>query len=734
MVAFRSLVQPPTWKTQTDHRLRFLNFVFSPCDNKYSNCFHYRHTMANWTPDHSTSLSLLLDDVVGTKEMIDIRQNYCRIRDCLKSHSDKHSSYFTGSKSEGLDLPGSDEDFMFDINNICNIKIIQSSDEMPQTPCSTWLMCVENVPPGFALLQYVHHNSNFIHPFLITATYIMNGLQYLSSDCTIAHFAIPHNFLSNFLSNFLGRNIKIRRQGPSLEHMDADDSSKEGRDFVNSIRCTFWPFIATEWPERQRHYGWPNSRDISTITEFGCHLVAVGHPHSDTKLMQWRISFSVAERTLVWSFNHVQMQCYAIMKIVLKEFIKVRCSPQNQILCSYFIKTFLFWKYETNEQRFWRANNLRECIKYVLTEFSKCVREGVLPHYFIPSFNLLSVKLTRAAQIELLQLIDIIIQSDISIVNECRTFKNIWSDFLRNGENKNDIIYHVSRRNILKDTKCMMDYIVRFDLIFFGQILRHVNGPLSFKDVMSIFASLSCNTVLKGVLVKRYIFHMQINSLIKQSLTNKSIYQIVLMGTQSSIDISTCKLWCAILLCVKTGYTLALKIIYNILASIPPFALYYRRSRNAIGGYQQLYVDVVLDSNLSMMQRARKAWLFEIYFMKDMIDLVPLGIQIELYFCEPFRGITLSPYVCTYYLQFLCYHEMRQYDNRDRALQQLVDAAFSLDQMGSTNNSVNLAGHCLLVAGERSRAKNIFWASDLLSKMTPQQKYNSAAWYLRNFF
>ena len=114
----------------------------------------------------------------------------------------------------------------------------------------------------------------------------------------------------------------------------------------------------------------------------------------------------MAERELVWSFNHVQIQCYAIMKIILKEFINVRCSPQNQVLCSYFIKTFLFWKYEATELTFWRTDNLRECVKYLISEFCNCIQEGMLRHYFIPSFNLLSIKLTRAAQIELMQLFD----------------------------------------------------------------------------------------------------------------------------------------------------------------------------------------------------------------------------------------------------------------------------------------------------------------------------------------
>ena len=33
-------------------------------------------------------------------------------------------SYYTGNKGEGLDLPGSDHDFMFNINNVYNIRVV----------------------------------------------------------------------------------------------------------------------------------------------------------------------------------------------------------------------------------------------------------------------------------------------------------------------------------------------------------------------------------------------------------------------------------------------------------------------------------------------------------------------------------------------------------------------------------------------------------------------------------
>ena len=208
---------------------------------------------------------------------------------------------------------------------------------------------------------------------------------------------------------------------------------------------------------RPRSHGWPAARDIASIVDFGCHLVAVGYPNSDTKLMEWRLSFSIAERILVWLFNHVQMQCYAVMKIILKEYVKKKCSEENQILCSYFIKTFLFWKFETTELTFWRKDNFGECMGYLLTEFYQCLLEGKIQHYFIPKFNLLSVKLTQEAQSELLQVYDQIIQSDIGILKKCETLQTVWSNFLKSDENQMSVLSNASRTAFLRTDKVVIN-------------------------------------------------------------------------------------------------------------------------------------------------------------------------------------------------------------------------------------------------------------------------------------
>ena len=684
-------------------------------------------------------LCLLLDAVVGTKEEIAMRQDYCRIHDRLFPCT--QNTYFTGSKSEGLDLPGSDEDYMYDINQSHKIRVIESLDDNTEFSLdSIFVMSTENTPPGFVLLRHVHPSP--LHPFLYRSSKNIDGLWYLSSDL----FGHNRELLATLQINLdKGNNYTLQRQGPSMELWTAfEDRSESGTDYVPSIHCAFWPNEASEWVQRQRHFEWPTSQDISSIIDFGFHLVPVGHPHSDRKLMEWRLSFSLAERTLVWSFNHVQMLCYAVMKIILKEFIKVKCNPQHNVLCSYFIKTFLFWKYEATEVLFWHADNFKECIKYILSEFSKCIQEGVLKHYFIPRFNLLSVKLTRAAQTELLQLFDIIIQSDISILRECRTLRNVWSQFLQVRQDRINVLPSLKRKNLLRNDECAMriikllgEYIV---------LICKVKQIIRADTICQTVARISCKRPLMTLAMRKLFFEKHIDSIKHTSVQgNKGVYPLcrTVNNDNYSFDISTCKLWCAILLYMKGFIPATLDIINTVLSSIPPFAMYMNGSLGicASNEAKELYVNMFLDSGFPIFKRARKAWMFDLFIAHDMINMVPLAIQIELRF-STYPAIPvpvfLSPFTCTYYLQFLCYHNMHQYNNSDVALQELIDVVNDKyrNQIGLPHVSLNITGHCLLLAGRRGQALVMFQRSYRLTKDDHPlvHQTNSATWYLQNCF
>ena len=729
-------------------------------------CFNilicYReNTMSRWSPSRSTLLSLLLDEVTGTKEEIGIRQDYCRIYDCASSTRLHHRKYYTGSKAEGLDLPGSDDDYMIDINDRYNIEVIQSFQEASNPFANTLILSTENVRPGFALLRMPR-----VPSFLWPATERINDVQYLSSNLMVQR--VFNRFLSRaFIDHF----CEMKRQGPSIEQFSSKDF--EGIDNVRSIHCSFWPNVASDWRQRPRYFGWPTPSDISSIVSFGCHLVAIGHPHSETKFTEWRISFSIAERTLVWSFNHVQMQCYALMKIILKQFIKTKCSPENQVLCSYFIKTFLFWKFETTDLQFWRIDNLRECFIYLLNQFVYFLREGVLPHYFIPEFNLLSVKLTLEAQSELLQLFDIVIQNDITILKECRTLKTIWSKLLSIDENQMisridnikvsnflntdefmatkfsvllSIIYGLSSDNIQNLAAKTLSSDGLFNVFSGFCTLVLQKSSLSLESLISQIITLPCKTDLKSIIIKQLLVDKCIKSLIEPYAGNKNVYTLnqICNNELSSLDISTSKLWYAIILLKKRDFTSALSIVNQLLSSIPPFALYVSRHDSfLLPETSQLYVDMFMNSSTTI-ERARKAWLMPLRFEKCMADIVPLAIQIELYFCDfiTLSLVTIQPLAMTHYLAFQCYHELGQYDHRDNALCQLVDFVNNdAEKDNSPEQLFNIAGHCLLIAGDQEQARDMLSRSKQAASTYERipflsanaGKCSSANWYLEHF-
>ena len=92
------------------------------------------------------------------------------------------------------------------------------------------------------------------------------------------------------------------------------------------------------------------------------------------ELIEWRISFSATEKVLIHSMNHVQFLCYGLLKIFLKEAIDVNTDIKG-LLCSYFLKTALFWEISTGKMQ-WNGSNFLSC-------FWKCFCHNLHFAYFL---------------------------------------------------------------------------------------------------------------------------------------------------------------------------------------------------------------------------------------------------------------------------------------------------------------------------------------------------------------
>ena len=705
--------------------------------------------MASWTTEHEVLLSCLLDDVTGTDEIVQLRKDKCLVHDCLRTFvltDDVQSRwYFTGSKSEGLELAGSDEDYMLDINGMENIHVFESVQQLTQSSkTNKFLLVPDNEYPGFAFLRCVLRAYHC--KFYLQSLHDGSDDKYLGSESFLLQYKSKQ-------SDALVSNI----QGPSLETwFQYQDKSETGFDMVPSIRCEFWPSTATEWFDRPRKYGWPSLRDINTIVSFGFHIVAVGHHLSPMKSLQWRISCSIAERTLVWSFNHRQIQCYAFMKLILKEFIKIKSSEGTKgVLCSYFIKTFLFWQYEETDPTFWQSKNLRGCILFLLRKFSKCIRDGVLRHYFIPTFNLLEVKLTGVAKVELLQLYDVVIQFDMAIMSKCPSMVDVWSCFLRYlDSNQSEIIKMQMQARyrfdhdiiLLRSVNCFQNFI---NFGYQGGTISNIYATLSpspfrYEYIIPEIVNLLQKNLVKSPLAtfvlrglycsvfKLQVYFPQHEHISHYHLLGNSFRKVNILGN----DISSSRLWCATFLQQNEKYSAAIRVIDNVLSAIPPYALYYSKG-NVISSdiSKLLYRDTLLTGELNHIERAKQAWLFDIVFDVFCFNFVPGAIRIELIYLSQVRNFTVSPFTYAYYLKFLCYHGLGQYENRDNALRQLAGTVSEppLDRCSSEMHfSYNIVGHCFLMAGQIDMARLCFQTSIFCSSLMggAYDEYNSAYHYL----
>ncbi|XP_071150338.1 cyclic GMP-AMP synthase-like receptor [Mytilus edulis] len=276
-------------------------------------------------------------------------------------HSDKMKVIQSGSKAEGLNLKGSDLDLM---SITPTFKVYQSETEVVRDGLTVPLIInTEDSQPCFTQLRLLDHHQIFKN------MWEKNNLGYMLSS---------EQYKLVYLSLLPTGSWKIH--GPCLSDM-------QGRlDLAFCLKCDRWIFQAEPWVIRART-AWPPSDIISKITSYGVLFVPIGIKGSINENLEWRISFSIAEKFLVYSFSHVQLLCYAMLKVFLKEIIE-KHEDLKDLLCSYFLKTLMFWISEETDPNLWRPDNIIPCFNACVQRLLYCVRYSILSHYFIPTKNL----------------------------------------------------------------------------------------------------------------------------------------------------------------------------------------------------------------------------------------------------------------------------------------------------------------------------------------------------------
>ena len=162
-------------------------------------------------------------------------------------------------------------------------------------------------------------------------------------------------------------------------------------DIAFKLHSRQWISIANEWVTRY-NCSWPSSDVKSQIIDHGALFVPIGSKGSKNEHIEWRISFSVGEKLLIYSFTHTQLLCYALMKILIKDVVS-KDSRCKDLICSFYIKNIIFWVSEELPLSIWRPENLISCFLGCFRRLIYCLEYGICLHYFVPKINMFENKI-----------------------------------------------------------------------------------------------------------------------------------------------------------------------------------------------------------------------------------------------------------------------------------------------------------------------------------------------------
>ena len=106
--------------------------------------------------------------------------------------------------------------------------------------------------------------------------------------------------------------------------------------------------------------------------------------------MQWRLSFSVAERILMNNASREQLYTYHVMRLIknhiAKQLMDNKCKT---FLSTYHFKTLMLWALEKEPALFWNHENLKTSINILLWRMVGWLKMKLCPSYFIETINLI---------------------------------------------------------------------------------------------------------------------------------------------------------------------------------------------------------------------------------------------------------------------------------------------------------------------------------------------------------
>ncbi|XP_033104051.1 uncharacterized protein LOC117106736 [Anneissia japonica] len=286
-------------------------------------------------------------------------------------------NYMVGSSAEGMNN-NSDIDVMV-VMSIFPV-VLWPSQTKGENKNGNFVFAEQNpVEPAYLKLRVVDQSCTHEK---YRSTIDKNG--YFQSTSFITSVKCSNSGYISDSPNPEGLRPNFKIQGPSIQ---GAVKLMKSLDNVYCLKCQSWPSsISCEYFNRERQNKWPPQKLLDKISHLDCHVVPVGHPSSASKDIEWRLSFSLAEKELIQRMSKQFFNCMYALKSVKQKYIVYSESDKPTPFCSYFIKTACFYMYETLPNQDYSIMTL---IRRVLDWLIDSYKNRNLPHYFISEQNLI---------------------------------------------------------------------------------------------------------------------------------------------------------------------------------------------------------------------------------------------------------------------------------------------------------------------------------------------------------
>ncbi|KAK3087677.1 hypothetical protein FSP39_009040 [Pinctada imbricata] len=441
-------------------------------------------------------------------------------------------------------------------------------------------------------------------------------------------------------------------------------------DCALCIACYTWPDIAINWVLRDRSYDWPSCEMIRGIIRNGCHVVPVGDPDSPYCDHEWRVSFSVAERTLMHSLNHAQFLVYNLLRLTLKRVIE---KTLPGVFCSYFMKTTLFYTIENTSMELWHVEYVERCIKLCISVLYDYVYHIYCPNYFIPEYNMIKRKVNHTNRHQMLDVLRMVYTTDITGILHLSG----ESPCLDASLSPTRMEYKLDTEFMFSDhlNKSLADIDRFFHLIPREKIEWCAFNLCAFwglvKTIKSELMHIIWNAGINAYCMKMMYF---LSASLKRNKQNyrlkRKLEALLRIGFRANV--TTGKLTLATHMYMVGKIEFALNIIRRLLSEYPPYAIDVSGDEFK----EQVYKDAMCGRAFTINYKVRQCYAPLYCLYKQYLSVFPSSLKIWI---TIMNIIDFDPLTYAYFIESLCHFQNKSKILLMKSLRCLVDHIGNLE-------------------------------------------------------